>query len=172
LRCWEGPEGDERLVSDIVTLVDSSLGDEKFLFQVYAGVRREETAAWGWSPAQQDVFLRMQFMAQQSSYRAQFPNAAFSLIRRDDIFVGSMIVAREAAAITLVDIALLPEHQRKGTGRRLLEELLEESARTEVPVRLSVRKDNPAIQLYARLGFSIVAADDVYLMMENGTPYK
>jgi ribosomal protein S18 acetylase RimI-like enzyme len=159
-------------VGDIVTLVDSTPGDEDFLFKVYAGVRREEVAAWGWDRAQQDGFLRMQFMAQQGGYRARFPDAVYSIIRCGGIPVGSMIVAREKGEIMLVDIALLPEHRRKGTGRRLLEGLLAESARTGLPLRLSVRRDNPSIRLYSQIGFSVVAEDDVYLMMENGTRYK
>jgi ribosomal protein S18 acetylase RimI-like enzyme len=159
-------------VSDLVTLVDSTPGDGNFLFQVYAGVRRDEMAAWGWNTAQQDAFLRMQFMAQQSSYRARFPGAAYSLIRHGGVAVGSMIVSREPKEIILVDLALLPEHRRKGIGRRLLEELLAESARTGLPVCLSVRKDNPAIELYAKTGFSKVGEDEVYLMMQGGTAHR
>ena len=151
-----------------MTLVESTPADEKFLFQVYAGVRREEIAAWGWSPAQQEAFLRMQFMAQQSSYRARYPQAAFSLIRRNEVPAGSLIVARDADAVVLVDIALLPEHRRKGVGQRLLEGLRAEAAAADLPLRLSVRRDNPAIKLYARIGLAVVAEDEVYLMMEAG----
>lgn len=129
-------------------------------------------AAWGWGLAQQDAFLRMQFMAQQVGYRARYPDARFSIIRCGDLPVGSMIVAREPEAITLVDISLLSEHRRKGIGRRLLDELLSESAKKKSPVRLSVRRDNPAVKLYSRAGFSVVAEDEVYLIMKNVTAYK
>jgi ribosomal protein S18 acetylase RimI-like enzyme len=110
----------------------------------------------------------MQFMAQQSGYRAQYPDAAVSIIRRGDVPVGSMIVAREPEAMVLVDIALLPEHRRKGTGRFLLEGLLAESSVAGLPLRLSVRRDNPAIKLYASVGFSVTAEDDVFVIMKAG----
>ncbi len=154
-----------------MTLIDAIPSDENFLFAVYAGARRAEMAGWGWSEAQQNHFLRMQFMARQSSYRARYPAAATSIIRRDGVPVGSMIVAREPEAIVLVDIAILPEHQRTGIGRGLIDSLRAESAGTGRPVRLSVAKGNPAIKLYARSGFSVVSEDEVYLMME-GRPEK
>jgi ribosomal protein S18 acetylase RimI-like enzyme len=153
-------------VSDDLRLANTTADDEKFLLAVYAATRREEMVAWGWSQTQQDGFLRMQFMARRSSYCARFPHAAVSLICRGETPVGALIVAREPDAIVLVDIAILPEHQRRGIGGGLLAELRAEGSRTAKPVRLSVVRENPAIRLYARSGFSIIKEDEVYLMME------
>jgi ribosomal protein S18 acetylase RimI-like enzyme len=154
-------------VGDLVTLVDSTQGDEKFLFQVYSAVRRDEVSAWGWNPAQQDAFLRMQFMAQQSSYRARFACAAHSIICRDTVPVGTTILAREPDSMVLVDIALLPEHRRKGIGGQLLKRFRAEASESGLPLRLTVRRDNPAIKLYARTGFSVVSEDELHLIMET-----
>jgi ribosomal protein S18 acetylase RimI-like enzyme len=148
---------------DDVHLVPVRPEDGKFLFQVYAGVRREEVAAWGWSPAQQDAFLRMQFNAQQIGYRSQFPDAAFSIVRQGTASIGSMAVARGREEILLVDIALLPEFRGRGIGTRLLRELIDEAAAARIPLRLSVLKGSRAFGWYGRLGFVQVRDDGVYL---------
>jgi pimeloyl-ACP methyl ester carboxylesterase/ribosomal protein S18 acetylase RimI-like enzyme len=54
-------------------------------------------------------------------------------------------------------IATVPGLRGRGLGRALLEELIDAAARAGVPaLSLSVRRDNPARHLYARLGFTVV----------------
>ena len=59
-----------------------------------------------------------------------------------------------AAGIPEVTIAVVPAHRRKGTGTALLKALLA-LARKEglTALSLSVEQDNPALELYERLGF-------------------
>ena len=40
--------------------------DQEFQLKLYASTRRAEIAGFGWSEAQQEAFLRMQFTGQQS----------------------------------------------------------------------------------------------------------
>ncbi|RKG91038.1 hypothetical protein D7V97_41980 [Corallococcus sp. CA053C] len=54
--------------------------DDAFLFTLYASTRARELAAWGWSPAQQDVFLRVQYQAQSRHYAARYPAEGHPLI--------------------------------------------------------------------------------------------
>lgn len=58
-------------------------------------------------------------------------------------------------------IAVLPTYQNHGVGSRLLLQLLE-IAQTKFPaVSLSARADNPAVRLYQREGFVLVAGTEV-----------
>jgi GNAT superfamily N-acetyltransferase len=59
-----------------------------------------------------------------------------------------------AAGIPEVTIAVVPAHQRKGVGTALLKALLA-LARNDglAALSLSVEQDNPALELYERLGF-------------------
>lgn len=149
-----------------VTLRPTEPADRDFLFALYASTRQDELAAWGWDAAQGDVFLAMQFRAQEQHYATTWPHAAHRVVCLGGEPVGRLIVAREDGEIRLADIALLPAHRGAGIGARLIGDLLAEAARVGRPVRLHVARDNRARRLYERLGFTPVADDGVYLLME------
>ncbi|RYZ41413.1 MAG: N-acetyltransferase [Myxococcaceae bacterium] len=128
-------------------------GDDGFLFTLYASTRARELAAWGWSAAQQEVFLRTQYQAQSRSYAAIYPPDGHALIEVDGAPVGRQWLVRTETEMLLVDVTLLPSHQGQGLGTRLLCAIQEEAARARVPVRLNVTRDNPALRLYTRHGF-------------------
>jgi len=52
-------------------------------------------------------------------------------------------------------------YRGRGIGRRLIEELVATSAAPFAAVSLSVRRDNPALRLYRRIGFTPVAGSDI-----------
>lgn len=62
-------------------------------------------------------------------------------------------------------IALLPAHQRRGYGKKLLLAALAEAGRRYRQVALSVHPDNPAAGLYQRCGFKQVDVRRNYLIM-------
>ena len=140
--------------------------DEAFLQRVYASTREEELKPLDWDAQQKDDFLRMQFEAQHSHYVEHFPDADLQLILNGDEPVGRLYVDRRRDEIRLIDIALLPEFQRKGTGSALLEALLDEARQSDLPLRIHVEKFNPALRLYERLGFRQVEDQGVYFLME------
>jgi ribosomal protein S18 acetylase RimI-like enzyme len=152
--------------STSVTLRPIRPDDKPFLFGVYASTRLEELAPLGWSAEQQAAFLTQQFTAQHQYYQANYADADFQVIVRDDRPVGRLYVARWPEEIRLIDIALLPEYRNAGIGSRLIDELLVEAAATGRPVRIHVEKFNPALRLYQRLGFSQIADRGVYWFME------
>ena len=140
--------------------------DEEFLFNVYASTRLDELAALGWSDAQREAFLRMQFRAQQQSYLAQFPMADFAIILRDERPIGRLYIERRADEMRGIDIALLPEYRQAGIGTAILQDLLAEAPRAGKPFRIHVEKLNRAQRLYERLGFTTLDDDGAYLFME------
>lgn len=139
--------------------------DEEFLRQLYASTRAQELSILDLDDNQKQAFIDMQFNAQSQQYRMSYPVAANCIVVRDDHPVGRMIVDR-GDEITLVDIALLPEHRGQGIGSELIRELLDEAGGTGKPVRLHVLRNNPAARLYERLGFSINNDDGVYFEMK------
>ena len=141
---------------------------QEFLYRLYASTRQQEFAPLGWPPAQLDVFLRMQFNNQQNWYKTAYPDAKHQVILCDGQPIGRILVDRTPEFFLLVDIALLPEHQKQGIGANYLHELLDEAKKTGVPVRLQVLKNNPAQRLYERLGFVKTGEDELYLQMERG----
>jgi ribosomal protein S18 acetylase RimI-like enzyme len=150
-----------------VTLRPVASSDQDFLYQVYASTRRAEVSAWGWNEAQQDAFLRMQFMAQQRSYEMQHPQAAHDIIMLDDEPIGRLLIERSDGEILLTDISLLNAYRGRGIGSQLITNLLDEADRTGAKVSLQVLKDNPAARLYERLGFITTGEHDLYFLMER-----
>jgi ribosomal protein S18 acetylase RimI-like enzyme len=148
-----------------VTLRTVVAADEPFLLEVYKATR-PEIAEWGWSPEQQDAFIRMQFNGQQRAYEMQYPDAAHQVILYNDEEVGRLITFRTEQEIRLADVALLPQYRNRGVGARLIRELCVEAAQRGVPVRLQVSKFNPAIRLYERLGFKMLGESDTHFQME------
>ncbi|HEX7034428.1 MAG TPA: GNAT family N-acetyltransferase [Pseudomonadales bacterium] len=71
--------------------------------------------------------------------------------------VGMLKVTRLPDLWHLVQIQILPVHQRKGLGGRLIQALLQDASQAGVPVVLRVLKVNPAKRLYDRLGFRVTA---------------
>ena len=140
--------------------------DQEFLFKLYASTRLHEIAGFGWPPAQQEMFLRMQFDAQRRSYEMAYGHAEHQIVEQDGQPIGRMMVSRNEGSRLLVDIALLAEHRSHGIGGELLRELIRECARDRVPLRLQVLKTNPAVRLYERLGFKHTGEDQMYMQME------
>src|SRR5262249_32768198 len=99
--------------------------DREFLFRLYASTREEEFSALGWSAAQLQTFLQMQFAAQQQWYATAYPGAEQQIVLLDAAPVGRMIVDTGENATTLVDICLLPAYRNRGIGGVLLRGLLE-----------------------------------------------
>jgi len=148
--------------SHSITTLPLTTTDEEFSYQVYASTRAEEMKLVDWSPEQKEAFLRMQFHAQTTHYRAYYPHAEYLIIQRGETPIGRLIVDRSQDPLLLMDIALLPHFRGEGIGSKLLRELQKEGKK----IILHVSKDNPAMHLYSRLGFVTVAEDSIYLGME------
>ena len=140
--------------------------DAELLFRIYASTREAELAVAAWDASVKEAFLRMQFAAQDASYRGTFPAASFDLIVSGAEVLGRLYVDRGEQAWTVLDIALLPQHQRQGIGTRLLRQLLAEAVTAGKPVRLHVEQANPARRLYQRLGFEQIEDQGIYLLLE------
>ncbi len=147
--------------------------DDAFLFELYASTRAGEMAAWGWSAAQQEPFLRMQWMAQKRGYEARFPSEGHVILELEGKPVGRLWVVRGEHELLLVDVTLLPAYQGSGLGTSLLRSLQGDAAAAGRPLRLHVLRNNPALRLYTRLGFTPVAGQgegtsETYLSLEWG----
>lgn len=74
--------------------------------------------------------------------------------------------------VFLTSVALLPEHQGRGIGAALVNMVLVEGRRHNIPVRLQVLKVNRAKNLYERLGFAAYGESKTHVLMERagGSP--
>ncbi|HET9164679.1 MAG TPA: GNAT family N-acetyltransferase [Candidatus Angelobacter sp.] len=140
--------------------------DRDFIFRLYASTRMEEIRGFGWSAAQQEAFLRMQFNAQQQWYQTTYSTAENQIVEKDHEPIGRMIVQHEAGTWRLLDISLLPEHRGQGIGGELIRNLINESVAAGAVLQLQVVNTNAAQRLYERLGFIKTGQDQIYTQME------
>lgn len=137
-------------------------GDQPLLLALFTSVRAPQFAALGLPAPMLEAMMRQQFHAQGAGYRAQRPNARREIVEVDGEAVGRVISDLEGDRLHLVDIALAPDRRGMGLGTILLTQLMDEARAAGLPMTLQVARDNPAMALYARLGFTTVAADEVY----------
>jgi GNAT superfamily N-acetyltransferase len=139
--------------------------DLPFLYRVYASTRADELAPVPWSEAQKAAFLTMQFQAQHTEYRRNYPDAAWLVILRAGEPVGRLYLDRGQIEHCVIDIALLPEHRGHGLGEAIMRDLMDEAGRAGKRMSIHVEKFNPAMHLYRRLGFQTVEDKGVYDLM-------
>lgn len=139
--------------------------DKAFVEKLYRSTR-EDLLQLDLAEALIDNLIRMQFQAQQTSYRMQFPAAEYSIVEKEGEAVGYLIVNRGNEAIRLVYIALLPSECNKGHGRHLIQALQTEASGVDKPLTLSVDPQNmPAKHLYLSSGFQVKNNDSANLEM-------
>ena len=74
--------------------------------------------------------------------------------------VGLLKVAREGLQWELIQIQLRPDQQGKGTGSRLIAELVAEADAAGATLTLSVLKASPAKALYERFNFMVAGESE------------
>jgi ribosomal protein S18 acetylase RimI-like enzyme len=127
--------------------------DRRFLVRVYASTRIDELAATPLTDAQKAAFLEGQFHLQHMHYQKHYPDADWLVTMRAGEDIGRLYVEHWASQHRIIDITFLPEHRGKGYGEALLRDLMDEAAAAGKAVSIHVEKQNPALQLYRRLGF-------------------
>jgi GNAT superfamily N-acetyltransferase len=81
--------------------------------------------------------------------------------------VGRLVLDRRADGIRIVDLAVVPAEQGRGTGTAVLRSVLAEADAVGAPVTLHVVVASPARRLYERCGFVPVTSDGIHLFMER-----
>lgn len=70
----------------------------------------------------------------------------------------------------LIQIQIHPDYQKQSIGRHIIERLIAEANKNQSDIYLSVLKNNPARNLYERLGFKIIeTVEDEYKMLRAFT---
>lgn len=140
--------------------------DEPFLYELYQHAHSQELPIEHVDPNQRELLWRLQYLAQQQTYIAQFPKAEDKIVLLDNRPAGRLLVERTESEIRGVDIALLPEYRSTGVGTLLIQDLIAEAKKTGKPFRIQVTKTNRAIFLYERLGLYKTGERGMHYSME------
>ena len=106
------------------------------------------------------AMLRHQAVIQQAAYADAFPGAMRRIVVVSGVPIARLLVEWEHATTHCVDIAVLPDHRATRAGSLLLEAWLAVADARGLVARLSAQPDNPAMRLYARLGFVADAEEE------------
>lgn len=154
-----------------VGLREPNENDDEFLYRLFAATHAALVAAFShWDGAQKAAFLRLQYEAQSAQYAANYAQARVDIVVAGRDRIGRFYVAPLDDEMRLVDISLLPEHRNRGIGRALIQDLIDEAARSQQRVTLHVEQTNPARHLYARLGFVSIRDEGPFAQMEWAPP--
>ena len=150
-----------------VTLRPVTKEDDPFLLEVYSSTRADELGQVEWAEGQKEIFVGWQFDLQRQEYDSRFPDARYQLILIDDEPAGRIWIGEDDEQIRLLDIALLPQFQKRGAGTLLLKELMKEAVAAGKLLRHMVFVlNNDAHRFYERLGFVVIEDLGAYKHME------
>jgi RimJ/RimL family protein N-acetyltransferase len=141
-----------------VSIRAATLEDADFLTDVPI----EATRAQGRFPASVDLAeYRAGFRDWTlEQLRGEVEDSTTSVITAYGVDVGRLRVVRTSSLVELAGLQLLPAHQGRGLGTRIIRDQVAEAAATGRDCGLSVEKDNPSARaLYERLGLVVVGED-------------
>jgi ribosomal protein S18 acetylase RimI-like enzyme len=143
--------------------------DDALLVRIYRSTREHELERTGWTEVEKAGFIRMQFDAQHRHYQAHYPECEYLIILQDGIPIGRLYIDTRPEALHIIDIALLCEHRNRGIGSRIMSEILTEAERLGRDSSIFVEENNPAMQLYDRLGFKKIERQGIYWLMRRAS---
>ncbi|MCB8966775.1 MAG: GNAT family N-acetyltransferase [Ardenticatenaceae bacterium] len=139
------------------TLRQAVAADYEFLYHLHVATMRPYIeATWGWV----ETWQREHFERKWEPTRNR-------IIQVNGIDAGVLVTEWHPDEFYLALIEILPVYQGRGVGTAVIHDLIQQAAEQHLPLSLHVLKSNtPARHLYERLGFHIVAEEDVrYKMM-------
>lgn len=127
---------------ELVTLRPASPADAELVFRITESTMRayaEET--WGYWDSERT--------------RASFSLSTHRIAQLGGIDIGCLEWIEDPDGFRLNKLYILPAHQKRGIGGRILHDLIVQARGMRKPIRLSVLAVNPAQAFYARHGFHV-----------------
>ena len=146
-----------------ITLRPATEADADFLWELHCqALKPHVEAVYGWDEA----FQRRYYLENYSTLNNR-------VIQYQGVDVGVIAIEETRLGYILSSIELLPQYQGMGIGSELITDLLERATARGMPVSLRILKNNPARQLYERLGFQVIGETEVhYWMRKEGRPVQ
>jgi len=142
-----------------LTLRPATEEDEEFCYLVLKTTMRSYVdQIWGWDESWQRTY-----------FGSRFDPAQNQVIVLDGVDVGVFSVEEREDELFISRLYILPAYQRRGIGTHLLQSVLDKGEKLKLPVRLQVLVNNPARQLYERLGFQRTEGTATHIVM-TGPP--
>jgi RimJ/RimL family protein N-acetyltransferase len=150
-----------------VTLRPERPDDADFLYGLFRSHTLPDLAPLATDDAGREMLVRMQFLAQTNSYKAQYPHARFDIVETAGAPIGRLVVDDGAQEACIVDFALLPETRGGGFGTAILASVLARLGTRPRVVRCMVLFHNEAsLRMCLRVGFVQTGSVLPFLQLE------
>jgi ribosomal protein S18 acetylase RimI-like enzyme len=145
--------------------------DEPILRELRGQVDSERLGLQYWSPEQEQLarqIIDLQFRGHATHHSRLKANwdTKDCVIELDGAVVGRFIVTQGSREVYLAEITVHRDHRGKGIGQAVIDGIKGECIQSKRTLRLHVDPQNSALQFYLQLGFRVVEADPVRLLME------
>lgn len=120
--------------------------DEAVIFDLYCRVMKEHiTEIWGWDQEWQE-----------NDFMKHFSPENITVVREENKAIGYSQIENQGNQLYIRMLLLLPKHQRKGIGSRLLNAVIEKAKAQSKGIALQVFKVNEqAKRFYEHRGFQV-----------------
>jgi GNAT superfamily N-acetyltransferase len=151
-------------MSDLTSLARLRLchaSDDVLLYDIFCTTWQSEVAALPNQNLAQHV-LRIQHIAQERRFANRYPGFERFVVVEDGEPAGRLYVHQNASQLEIVDFTLLTAFRSRGIGTALMREVVEMAKREDQAISLRVgRRLRRVTEFYLRLGFDLVAVDDL-----------
>ena len=89
------------------------------------------------------------------------------IIEQDGKNIGRLTLINQEGSIHLDNIHFIPEYQSCGIGKKIIEDVINNSKEKHLYVTLQVLRTNPAKALYERLGFKVYDENNTHYFMRT-----
>ena len=150
-----------------ITTRPSTTTDAPLLLAIFIEAKAAELASLGLSTEQLQPMLEMQYRGRDLTYGQTYANLSETILcLHDGTSVGRLLVDRQPDCYRVIDLTVLTELRGQGIATQSLKEVQQAAEQESLPVRLQVSRNSPAQRLYQRLGFAVIAANELSLEME------
>jgi GNAT superfamily N-acetyltransferase len=131
--------------------------DREFLYRLHCRTMREVIErTWGWD----DDWQVKDFDWRIGAYQV-------FVIDVGEEPIGGLMLDLTPDNLDIVELQILPEHQRQGIGTWVIERVIDDAKRRGLCVTLSVVPANSdARRLYERIGFCATGVDEPFIRMQ------
>ncbi len=149
----------ERNVGALVQRRPAREVDREFFYELNRATMRDYVVAtWG---AWDEDF-------QHRYFDEHFASGSTDILENDGQPVGILRIEQHETAIFLAEIQILPAHQGRGIGARLMKQAIAHAEAASLPLALQVLKVNVrARALYERLGLHVTGETDTHHLMST-----
>ncbi|MFT3795497.1 GNAT family N-acetyltransferase [Flavobacterium sp.] len=138
-----------------ITYRTATESDKDYLVWLRKATMENHLINSGISLRDEDQLLRVNYL---------FDQAKIILYKGQNI--GLLKLDEKENNVEIVQVQIDPQFQGKGIGRQIIQSVIENSLNRNKQISLSVLKQNPAKELYLRMGFKIIGEDDSSYLMQ------